>query len=338
MKTFIINLDKDKERLANTFACLQSIGCKASDTIRVPAIYGKSLSETEVCAVVKQDRLSKISMSRAMIGCAMSHMKVWQMIVDDESISEEDGRAFIVEDDVFLVSPFAFSEIEVSFPAVADAELLYLGYIRGTLDCFGLVNAYTPSSSWYRFHYPYGLSSYVISKQGARRLLRYVQDQGGFTKAIDIMIVNAMQADVVRAFIHRPQLLSQASNTNNDNQLTSSTIVSHTYPTFMSWVSNAMPTVYKENVDISLSAWLATICYDLGNEHQITQFDCILFLTVLFANFILPFWLFLVLICLLLLLLSNDLVASPRHVAQTLQVITLANSIALVVYMLYDLF
>lgn len=333
MKTFIINLDKDKERLVNTIVCLADIG--VTDPIRIPAIYGKTLSETERCAVVQNTWKSSISLSPSMIGCAMSHMKVWQTIADDDALLEENGRAFVVEDDILVHTPFHFADIELSLPAVVDADVLFLGYIRSTLDMFGLKEQYKPSSSWYRFNYPLGLSSYVISKAGARKMIQYVQDQGGFTAAIDIMMMDAMKQNVVRSFIHRPRLLGQSSNTNDQTQLTSSTIVANTYPSFVSRLSKILPEAYNEHCDINPSAFFATVKYDFGNNHQVTLFDYFLFFFVLVTNLFLPFWLYLVLILVVFLLLSEDLKRAPRLVGHSLQIITTANCLTIVLWLLW---
>lgn len=100
MKVFLINLDKDIEKLAAADRQLKALGVKYE---RVPAVYGKDLSDDEKkntvdyfrwwCAVGR-------SVADAEIGCALSHYGIYSRMSGAEQC------VCILEDDVVLDSVF----------------------------------------------------------------------------------------------------------------------------------------------------------------------------------------------------------------------------------------
>lgn len=89
IKTYLINLDKDTSRLKYVLNECKNNGV---NPIRVPGVLGSALSEelekytTHFC---------QLFCTKSLIGCALSHMKCWQMIIDND-----DPEAMIIEDDV----------------------------------------------------------------------------------------------------------------------------------------------------------------------------------------------------------------------------------------------
>lgn len=122
MKVFLINLDVDKERLAVADAQLQRLGVEYE---RIPAVYGKALSEAERRVAVNRFRwwcaIGRPILSGE-IGCALSHYHIYRRLID-ESIP----YACILEDDVVLEREFkdqlAFVESRLS-PKDPDVILL----------------------------------------------------------------------------------------------------------------------------------------------------------------------------------------------------------------------
>ena len=95
MKVFVINLDKNVERMSFMKAQLDRLGLVYE---RFPAIYGKQLS--------KEDRKSKFSAIRSFcamgvrltngeIGCALSHAMIYRKMMEDNI-----PFALILEDDI----------------------------------------------------------------------------------------------------------------------------------------------------------------------------------------------------------------------------------------------
>lgn len=93
MKAYLINLDRSPERLLH----MQAQFTKASiPFVRVAAVDGKSLSESEVAAIVRIPTWTQ-PLTRTEIGCFLSHRKCLELIAQGE-----DKYAAIFEDDVVL--------------------------------------------------------------------------------------------------------------------------------------------------------------------------------------------------------------------------------------------
>ena len=100
-KVFVINLDKSTDRLA---LCQQNLERLGIDFERIPAVYGKDLSEQQV--VDFYDRAAnqkgyKKDLNTGELGCYLSHIKCWQKIVDEQL-----DFALILEDDFVLSDDF----------------------------------------------------------------------------------------------------------------------------------------------------------------------------------------------------------------------------------------
>ncbi len=109
MKVFLVNLDRDKERLASIDRQLKTI---VIDYERVSAVYGKDLSVAERRATFNPFRWW-CAMGRpvapAEIGCALSHYNIYRRMVADENLA----YCGILEDDVALSPEFKMTLEEV---------------------------------------------------------------------------------------------------------------------------------------------------------------------------------------------------------------------------------
>lgn len=97
MKVFLVNLDRDKDRLANANEQLVRLGIAYE---RIPAVYGKGLSVAEKRRAVNRFRwwcAIGRPISDAEIGCALSHQLIYRRM-----ISESIPCACIFEDDIVL--------------------------------------------------------------------------------------------------------------------------------------------------------------------------------------------------------------------------------------------
>lgn len=100
MKIYLVNLDKDTEKLAFMTRQLDAIGLKFE---RIPAVYGKAIPTHEFkkmysplrwwCAVGRP-------IVPAEVGCAYSHFGIYEKMQSGEAVC-------ILEDDVVLDSAFA---------------------------------------------------------------------------------------------------------------------------------------------------------------------------------------------------------------------------------------
>lgn len=105
MKVFLVNLDRDKDRLVASDAQLRRLGVAYE---RVSAVYGKNLSESQRKNAVNGFRwwcaVGRPCMPGE-IGCALSHFKVWDSGCD---------LMCVLEDDVILNAEFpkVIAEVE----------------------------------------------------------------------------------------------------------------------------------------------------------------------------------------------------------------------------------
>lgn len=101
MRTFLINLDKDKDRLAAADAQLKKSGISYE---RFTAIYAKELPQEEIEQKVNYFRwwccLGR-EILPGEVGCALSHYSLYQKMID-----ENIPYACILEDDIVLESNF----------------------------------------------------------------------------------------------------------------------------------------------------------------------------------------------------------------------------------------
>lgn len=119
MKVYLINLDKDVERLAAADAQLRRLGV---DYERVPAVYAKELATEEKRRAVKRFRwwcATGLTVRDGEIGCALSHYGIYRRIV------KQNEPACVLEDDVILnkefkpVLEFVAGHLDLSRPMVA---------------------------------------------------------------------------------------------------------------------------------------------------------------------------------------------------------------------------
>lgn len=118
--TYIINLDKDKERLAQTLLECDKAGI--NNPIKIQGIYGKDLDKDELDKNVEYI-YSKIGL-RSAIGCAMSHIKAWKTM-----IKNNDKCALFLEDDVIFSDDFKERIKNIKIPN--DYNIIYLGCTTG---------------------------------------------------------------------------------------------------------------------------------------------------------------------------------------------------------------
>lgn len=96
-KVFLINLDSSTERFMFMDEQLKKLGIEYQ---RVSAVYGKDLPDTDIAKVYdSQINLQKYDkkLSLGEIGCYLSHIKCWQMILEQQL-----DYALILEDDSIL--------------------------------------------------------------------------------------------------------------------------------------------------------------------------------------------------------------------------------------------
>ena len=96
-KIFIINLDKDIERLNEAKKQLNKYNITNYE--RISGINGSKLTEQEKKLITTD--VGNILASDSMIGCGISHINLWKRIIDDGI-----EKCLILEDDFILEDNF----------------------------------------------------------------------------------------------------------------------------------------------------------------------------------------------------------------------------------------
>ena len=125
MKTYVVNLDRNPERLSFMRGQLDRLGIAFE---RFPAVYGKGLSADELAKGFSRIRsfiASKKRMSDAEIGVAMSHVGCYRRL-----LATDEPAALVFEDDVKLGSgfPAALSRVERFLDPARPQVVVFSGY------------------------------------------------------------------------------------------------------------------------------------------------------------------------------------------------------------------
>ena len=150
-----------------------------------------------------------IRMSRAEVAVARSHINVWRQVA-----SSSHSYVIILEDDVWFHSGFARRLDQVWDEVVAERykrgrfDVLYVSYLEvrhGAPKAFLSDNVFRPVRGlWY-------LSGYVLSREGAEKLLRLLPCRG----PIDLWINHQFKA--LNVIATRQPLVSQRHDTKSTN-------------------------------------------------------------------------------------------------------------------------
>lgn len=216
MKAFVINLDKDKERLIQFYKAFQHFPVPIE---RVSAIKGFNVKDEEcttVCQVLGTDTIK---------GCAASHKLVWKRIVE-----ENIQIAIIFEDDAYPETKNYVKRIEdVVEDAPEDFDLInlfnagYNTYVDPiTTIIFKWIGMYNDRAKVISKNicipkFQYANSSYIITNSGARKLLRLIpkikghMDMAVYTLHDEIKFYSCMKKIFTQKF--------EISNNSTDSRL-----------------------------------------------------------------------------------------------------------------------
>jgi glycosyl transferase family 25 len=215
-KTYIINLDKDTTRLEKVVKQLTDYNITNYD--RIPAVYGKDLSEREIKEATS-DFCNKFC-TKSSIGCGMSHIKTYKTI-----LANEDPYALILEDDVIFEDNFKDLVKEKLAMVPNDFDLVYLGCnncnsdgnVNSLADVYGLMFStkyQKVNDSVYSPKIAFALHAYIVSNAGAKKLLEIFKD--GIYGHIDWQIQNTRKE--LNVYAINPSLVYQDLGTNISNQ------------------------------------------------------------------------------------------------------------------------
>jgi len=185
-KAFVINLDRRPDRYELFKTNHPSFHHAVT---RVSAVDGKQLKLTP--EIVHLFRNNDHNWMKAHIGCSSSHYNLWKRVAESE-----DGAYLLFEDDVKCVPEFVDRVNECVRRMPADTDILYLGgvlpcnrslykqVVETVNDVIGRIKLRPDTNT--RF-FPFCACSYILTRQGALKLLQYVHDNG-MHQASDILM------------------------------------------------------------------------------------------------------------------------------------------------------
>jgi GR25 family glycosyltransferase involved in LPS biosynthesis len=167
---YVINVDGETARLRHftkEFAT-SDLSVGGQTFIRVPAIRGDTLAIEnvvsrralrEILAAERTGfRLRHYQLSRNAVGCYLSHVRLWQSILETDK-----DVALICEDDAQIHPKLRRFLEKTSVPA--DFDLILLGYV-----CFKCSR--DEAAGFHRVKRFFGLHGYLISRKGIKTLLQ----------------------------------------------------------------------------------------------------------------------------------------------------------------------
>jgi glycosyl transferase family 25 len=217
----VINLDRRPDRLASFGQRLAAVAGPdfAARVRRFSAIDGRALTLTP--EIRELFRGNDFGYRRSFVGCALSHMMLWEELVDSDA-----PACLVLEDDAVPCTDFEprlvalCGELEARHPAF---DLLLLGYTDWQPRPEDDGDANPGAASLHPFdgsRYLGGSYAYVISRAGARRLLEIVE-RDGIQNGID-RFIHRKEAEllllVAAPHIVRSQLVPPGSGLDSDVQ------------------------------------------------------------------------------------------------------------------------
>ena len=176
---FVINLPRSIERRNYIKHILSEKGLAFTF---VEAVDGESLNKKEVKEVYNRNK-AKVMFGRELligeIGCALSHIKVYQKILD-----ENINHAIILEDDAIIKSNFVNS-IELVLDSNFKWDLILLGHnksfdssneISSIISNWGIKRLDKITNIGRIVRGGLGCYGYLISQSGAKKILNYIEE------------------------------------------------------------------------------------------------------------------------------------------------------------------
>ena len=182
VQSYCINLDRRPDRWTEVKA--QPIAKKIPNLQRFPGVEGRSIdldTDTRVSTVCRYNIKNKTRRGHEMIesigavGCALSHIALWEKLV------KSDQQVFLIIEDDIVASAEEWEKVRYLFakyPQLADSTTWDIWSI-GMLECFEIldkrpIDQYKIEDVWKTCAQFVGLQAYFITRRGAAALLKDV--------------------------------------------------------------------------------------------------------------------------------------------------------------------
>ncbi|MGZ5501321.1 MAG: glycosyltransferase family 25 protein, partial [Nitrososphaeraceae archaeon] len=214
-KIYVINMDKNKDRLINFTNMMNQLELKFE---RYNAVNGYLFNPTH--------------RSKGEYGCFMSHKNLWEKILEGK-----EEAAIIFEDDCIISPKYSIDETkqiileQYQNSVNRNNDIFYLG------KCLDMCNYHVKTSlNIVRTYHPLCTHAYILTKQGARVLLNRFKDDGMEDPkiALDNFMAQCINRGYLKAFASHPSVFIQ-------NTLTGSTIRSNNLACFFNTKECSLP-------------------------------------------------------------------------------------------------
>ena len=202
-EAFVINLDRRQDRLAKF-----RTHSFASRVDRWPAVEGRNLKLTP--AIARLFKPNDFFWKKAVMGCALSHLGLWWKLAHE---SPGVSNYLILEDDVKFKDGWEKKWLAALEDVPDDYDVIYLGGIlppnregfvkERVNDSFcrvGLNKVFGQKEPTRYFHFC--AYSYILSRQGAQKVLGLLKAMDGYWTSADHIICNPV--DVLRSYVLDP--------------------------------------------------------------------------------------------------------------------------------------
>jgi len=192
---FVINLKRRKDRLDRLYTNSPEFRSKI---IEFEAYEGRKIQMTK--ALARLFKPHDFMWKKAIMGCALSHLNLWFKLANEKP---EINSYLILEDDVKFKNGWQKQWLEAAPHIPENFDVIYLGGIlppnrQGFEQCKDPLNKYfsrVKENSFFGQSLPnryfhWCAYAYVLSKQGARKILDVLMAREGYYTSADHMICN----------------------------------------------------------------------------------------------------------------------------------------------------
>lgn len=206
------------------------------------------------------------------IGCALSHKKIWRQIVENQT-----PISIIMEDDVYFNPDFRNILNKIIFQAPKGWDIIYLGCLGACdplnrYDLFNRVLSITSNSipiseNLFIPSFPLGLHCYMLSLNGAIKLLKFIPK---IWQHLDYSISSIKSK--LNMYASNPPIAFTIAETTTSNN------INNTYPAYV----NKFLDKLKDN-NVGYGYKLSTPIYNIYGYHMNIYTYIFLFAGFLFA-------------------------------------------------------
>jgi GR25 family glycosyltransferase involved in LPS biosynthesis len=209
---YVINLDKNKERLQRIYESYNASDIKEIELKRFPAILGKNVNINDWLSpeaikdlefVEKKGyRLYHYQLTRGGIGCFLSHYTLAKQLLTDKR-----NDYYIIMEDDSNINKDGFKQIQEALVNVPENwDIVLFGFIRIIRPTY-MNNFIKPAGFW-------GTHGYLINKQGAKKLVEET-DALKIDGQVDAFISRMIQQNKINVYAYKKHLFYQVGRTSD---------------------------------------------------------------------------------------------------------------------------